>query len=84
MDTRIRFAAWVAEVGKRDAADLLGVDPTYISHLLRDPRRRPGLDVAFSIERATAEWSSGPILASEWAEVREPRVQEPSATGTEG
>lgn len=79
MDTRRRFAKWVEETGKREAAAALGVDPTYINHLLRDPKRRVGLDVAFALERATEDWAEGPILAADWAEVREPR-----ATGTGG
>lgn len=72
---RERLRRWVKEQGGATAAaPLIGCHKTYLSHLLAEgSERRPGLDVAFAIQRATG----GAIAAQEWAAP----VQ---ATGTEG
>lgn len=68
---RERLRTWVAEQESRAAAArLIGCDPTYLTHLLkRNSRRRPGLDVAFNIQHATAGWNGGQIRAQEWTEL---------------
>lgn len=64
MTTHDRFLQWVNEQGsKADAARALGVKPPGMHHLIANPGRRPGLDFAFAIERAT----DGAIRAREWA-----------------
>lgn len=75
----MRLRAWVKDVGgKASAAKLIGCHPSYLVHLLSDDsERRPGLDVAFSIERATKGWRGGAITAADWSHPLE-------ATGTGG
>lgn len=51
-----------SEVGRE-----LGCSGVYVGYLLSGQRDRPGLDVAFAIERITATWDEGPIEAKEWA-----------------
>jgi hypothetical protein len=76
---RERLRRWVKEQGgKKTAAEKIGCHPSYLVHLLaEDSERRPGLDVAFGIERATRGWSGGVISAEEWSQHLE-------ATGTGG
>lgn len=70
---RERLRQWVTEQGGTGpAAAIVGCHRTHLSHLLADPDRRPGIDVAFAIERATAKWSGGQIRAAEWAVARQP------------
>lgn len=78
-DPRVRLRAWVKDVGgKAAAAKLIGCHPSYLVHLLaEDSERRPGLDVAFGLERATKDWTGGVIAAEEWSEPL-------GATGTGG
>jgi DNA-binding transcriptional regulator YdaS (Cro superfamily) len=75
----VRLRKWVKDVGgKAAAAKLIGCHPSYLVHLLAEgSERRPGLDVAFGLERATREWAGGVIEAEEWS-------QPLDATGTEG
>jgi hypothetical protein len=66
-DVHVRFDRWVQSTGKRpnEIGTLLGCDSTHIS-CLRLGRKRAGLGLALSIERASADWSEGPIRADEW------------------
>ncbi len=61
------FAAWTDEIGVCVAAQILGVDPGYISKM-RKGRRIPSLRLAARIERATATWCK-PIMAVAWVPV---------------
>lgn len=65
----MRLRKWVEDVGgKAAAAKLIDCHPSYLVHLLADgSERRPGLDVAFAIERATKAWPGGVIAAVDWA-----------------
>lgn len=67
-DARERFVRWFASTGKtREAVGReLGCSGAFVGYLLSGQRDRPGLDLAFAIERATAGWEEGPILAKEW------------------
>lgn len=51
---RERLRQWIdrSKVDQTEAAGLIGMHPTQLSHILND-RRRPGLDTAVKIERAT-------------------------------
>jgi hypothetical protein len=63
---RERFRAWVAEVGhQKGAAVRLECTQGAISFLLAGARK-PGLELAHRIQRETADWAEGPILATEW------------------
>lgn len=68
MDARKRFKRWFEATGmsQMEAGDAIGCSGAYVGMLVSGARPRPGLDVAFLIERATAEWDEGPILASDW------------------
>lgn len=68
---RERLRRWVeTQPSKVAAARQVGCHATYLNHLLSDgTERRPGLDVAFGIERATEAWEGGQIKAKEWAAV---------------
>lgn len=59
------FIRWSDEIGVVAAARMLGCHKSYVSHF-RSGRRRPGLELASKIERATADWKSGPIRATDW------------------
>ena len=76
-----RFRIWVDEQESRAAAArLLGCHSSYLTHLLADGSNRSvGLNLAFAIERETAQWSKGQICASEWAD---PPAESLKATGT--
>ena len=76
MAVRERFLLWVAWLGVSEAevARRLKCDASY-PRRIRLGERRPGIDVASSIETETAKpredgetWPGGPIRASEWAE----------------
>lgn len=62
---RLRAFLLETDLDTSQAAKLLGCTRAYVS-LLQTKRRRPSLDVAASIERMTAKWSSGPIRAVDW------------------
>lgn len=66
---RERFARWFESTGKtREAVgEELKCSGAFVGYLLSGSRDRPGLDLAFRIERATATWDEGPILAKEWS-----------------
>lgn len=72
MAARDRFDRWVRWAGgDAEAAKLLACDVSYPNKLRHS--RRPGLDVAHKIERATSEvrsdgerWSEAPIRTEEW------------------
>lgn len=51
---RERLAQWVdrSKLNQLEAAQLIGIDPTQLSQILTG-KRRPGLDNAVKIERAT-------------------------------
>lgn len=78
-EPRERLRDWVDEVGgAKAAAQAVGCHRTYLVHLLEeDTERRPGLDVAFAIERATSGSKTGVIEAKEWSEPIK-------STGTDG
>lgn len=59
------FIKWTDEVGATRAAELLGCDRSFISHV-RAGRKKPGLQRAAALERATAKWQHGPIRAVDW------------------
>lgn len=65
MSAADRFAAWSRPITTVALGKLLGVDPSYVSHL-RAGRRTPSLKVAVAIERLTATWEHGPIRPDEW------------------
>jgi hypothetical protein len=69
---RERLRQWIEAVhggSKAEAARDLGCDPSYLAHLLReDSRRRPGIEFAVSLERATQAWDRGPILPKHWVD----------------
>jgi hypothetical protein len=61
-----RFKAWVASIGSQKAAsERLECTQGAISFLLTGARK-PGLELAHRIQRETADWVGGPILATEW------------------
>lgn len=68
MDARERFQQWRkgADLSQSEAAELIGCAQSLVSAIERGAKR-PGLTVAFTIERLTAEWAEGPILARDWA-----------------
>jgi plasmid maintenance system antidote protein VapI len=51
---RERLRQWIdrSKVNQLEAAEIIDIDPTQLSHILTG-RRRPGLDTAVKIERAT-------------------------------
>ena len=79
MSARERFSTWVNEVcgSQQLAADLLGNTQSAISKVMLG-QRRPGLDLAVAIEKATIDWIDGPILAADWLA---PSPVEPVKTG---
>lgn len=61
-----RLRRWVESKGTQAAAAaVIGCHESYLSRILAG-ERRAGLPVASRIEAATRDWSSGPILVSEW------------------
>jgi DNA-binding transcriptional regulator YdaS (Cro superfamily) len=63
------FILWTDEVGREKAAELLGCDPSFISHV-RSGRKKPSLEKAAALERATAKWKRGPIRAVDWTSTK--------------
>jgi transcriptional regulator with XRE-family HTH domain len=65
---RERLVRWFEASGKtREAVGSeLECSGAYVGLLLSGKRKRPGLDIAFAIQRATAGWEDGAILATEW------------------
>lgn len=63
-----RFAAWMAERGLTDtqAGAMLGVS-SQTARIWRLGTSTPSLTGALAIERATADWSQGPIRPEDWA-----------------
>lgn len=53
-DATERLAQWIerSKLNQAEAARIIGMDPTQLSHILLR-RRRPGLDNAVKIEKAT-------------------------------
>lgn len=60
-----RFARWSKGYTARELAELLGVDPSYISHL-RAGRYTPSLVVAVRIQVASRGSEVGEIFPHEW------------------
>lgn len=62
-----RLCAWFAELGcsQAELAGRLGTSASYVSRVLSG-NRAVGLQLALAIERESASWQHGPILASEW------------------
>lgn len=63
-----RLRRWRLEQGYtyEVAGDLLGCHGSYISHLEREKRQRPGYVIAVQIERLTCDWKDGPLRVDEW------------------
>lgn len=59
------FIRWTDEVGVAKAAEALDCDPSFISHM-RSGKKRPSLEKAAALERATRKWAHGPIRAIDW------------------
>lgn len=69
MDAHDRFRAWLASTGKTQAAmgELLGgYTQPHICHLAGAGTQKPSRRLAKTIERLSATWIDGPILAAEW------------------
>lgn len=64
-DARSRFAAWVASVGRKEAASILECHWTYPGLVIRG-ERVPQRRLAHAIERATASWTGGQIRTEAW------------------
>lgn len=78
VDTRERFKRWYESLPDRTvAARLACCDRSYLPQLASGPKT-PGRKIASAIERATAEWDEGPILAIEWDEVEARERPEPA------
>lgn len=63
------LARWIDDAcggSKAEAARRIGCDPSYLTHLLNDSKRRVGLDFAVGLERATATWRGGVIRPHLW------------------
>lgn len=62
-----RFDAWAASTGESltQLGAKLGCDSSYVS-MLRHGRKWPGRRIANAIERETAAWTGGQIMATEW------------------
>jgi len=76
METKLRLKAWM---------DSQGIDDEQLVARLREHHhhdcshhtisaikrgvRKPGLAIAVAIERETAGWDEGPILASDWTDL---------------
>ena len=70
MDAYQRLTDWFEpqDMTKARLARQLGCTPHHVALILAR-KRRPGLGLAFAIEKATKGWEKGPILASEWLSV---------------
>lgn len=79
-----RFEKWVAFTGLSDAeiARRLGCDTSYPGKIMRQGRR-PGLELAHSIERLTSDWPEGPIRTEEWVDADHAPTVAPAATDRE-
>lgn len=71
-----RFAAWVEQSGlsAADLASALGCHVSYIRHLATG-EKLPGRLISHAIEKLTADWSEGPIVAREWDEAEIERAR---------
>lgn len=58
------FLVWKAW-SRNKLAESTHTDPAFLYRILKG-ERRPGLAFAVAIERITADWPDGPIMASEW------------------
>lgn len=70
MTARERFKVWVSEHDERglarwEIAALVRCSESSITRILSGERNASG-PIAAKIERATADWSQGPILAADW------------------
>lgn len=63
------FIRWTDEVGAAKAAEVLGCDRSFISHV-RSGRKKPSLEKAAALERATKKWQGGPIRAVDWTSTK--------------
>lgn len=62
---RLRRFLDETETSQAELARRIGVHRAQVGHLLNE-RRRPSLEQAAAIERATAAWVRGPIAMREW------------------
>ena len=70
---RERLRRWIEEVhggSKAEAARQIGCDPSYLVHLLRDPKRSVGLDFAVAVAKATVAWPDGQIREADWVDAK--------------
>ena len=67
MDAYDRFLEWFdsKDMTKARLSRKLGCSDAHVGYLLAR-KRRPGLALAFAIEKATEHWDKGPIAAKEW------------------
>lgn len=79
---RERLIRFITDRGlsQAEAGELLGCSQGLVSKILRGDRK-PGLALAFKIERATEGWSEGPIRAQDWTR-EEPADAPLEATGS--
>lgn len=68
MSAHERFSRWISDLGlsREQAGQFIGCHKSMVS-LLCTQRRRPGLDLAFKIERLSEGWEEGPIRVAEWS-----------------
>lgn len=59
-----RFRRWTDDLGAAKAAEVLRCSPSFVSHM-RAGRKKPSLDLAVRIERA----SQGRVRAVDWIPV---------------
>jgi len=73
---RERLVRWFETEGLSQSAMAarLGCQQSQLSRALAG-QRGVGLALAVAIERESAGWSEGPILAKEWADAEEPPAQ---------
>jgi transcriptional regulator with XRE-family HTH domain len=83
MGARDRLREWMRDEGltQADVARLISATQGAVSMLLRGETAQPRLDIAHSIETASASWKHGPIRTEEWLL---PVDATTAATGTEG
>lgn len=69
-DTVERFRHWIADQcgTQHEAARRLLTSPSMVAKIVSG-ERRPGADLRFSIQSATALWPEGPIDARDWSPI---------------
>lgn len=75
-----RWAAWTGESQQAIAARL-GCHQSLVSRVLGG-NRTAGLQFALAVERETAAWPEGPVIAAEWG--REQTINDHAPTPAQG